>query len=114
MLPFAAASGAREAQAPSAQIVPAHVSDRALADAIVHDIRAIPGVVDMGQGLSAKAATYGPKNTSRALCCIMLHRMHFRLRHMSFLRRQRVSKLSQTSLALMHLHVHRQHPCYCG
>jgi hypothetical protein len=41
--------------------VPAHVSDIALADAIVHDIRAIPGVVDMGQGLFAKAATYGPK-----------------------------------------------------
>ena len=68
MLPLAAASGAREAQAPSAQIVPAHVSDIALADAIVHDIRAIPGVVDMGQGLFAKAATYGPKKTRRGRC----------------------------------------------
>ena len=61
MLPLDAGSGALEAQAPSAQIVPAHVSDIALADAIVHDIRAIAGVVDMGQGLFAKAATYGPK-----------------------------------------------------
>ena len=61
MLPLDAGSGALEAQAPSAQIVPAHVSDIALADSIVHDIRDIPGVVDMGQGLFAKAATYGPK-----------------------------------------------------
>jgi len=61
MLPLDAGSGALEAQVLSAQMVPEHVSDMAIADAIVHDIRAIPGVVDMGQGLFAKAATYGPK-----------------------------------------------------
>ena len=61
MLPLDAGSGALEAQVPSAQMATEHVSDMALADAIVHDIRAIPGVVDMGQGVFAKAATYGPK-----------------------------------------------------
>jgi hypothetical protein len=61
MLPLDAGSGALEAQAPSAQIAPEPLSDMAIADSIVHDIRAIPGVVDMGQGLFAKAATYGPK-----------------------------------------------------
>jgi hypothetical protein len=61
MLPLDAGSGALEAQVLSAQMAPAHVSDMAIADAMVHDIRAIPGVVDMGQGLFAKAATYGPK-----------------------------------------------------
>ena len=61
MLPLDAGSGALEAQALSVQIVPAHVSEIALADAIVHDIRDIPGVVDMGQGLFAKAAPYVPK-----------------------------------------------------
>ena len=61
MLPLDAGSGALEAQAPSAQMAPEPLSDMAIADAIVHDIRAIPGVVDMGQGLFARAATYGPK-----------------------------------------------------
>ena len=61
MLPLDAGSGALEAQAPTAQMAPAPLSDMAIADAIVHDIRAIPGVVDMGQGLFAKAATYGPE-----------------------------------------------------
>ena len=51
MLPLDAGSGALEAQVLSAQMAPEHVSDMAIADAIVHDIRAIPGVVDMGQGL---------------------------------------------------------------
>jgi hypothetical protein len=60
MLPLDAGPGALEAQAPSAQIVPEHVSDMVLANAVVHAIRAIPGVVDMGQGLFARAATYGP------------------------------------------------------
>ena len=60
MLPLNAGSSALEAQAPSAQKVPEHLSDMVLAHAIVHAIRAIPGVVDMGQGLFAKAATYGP------------------------------------------------------
>ena len=60
MLPLNAGPGALEAQAPSAQKVPEHLSDMVLAHAIVHAIRAIPGVLDMGQGLFAKAATYGP------------------------------------------------------
>ena len=60
MLPLDARSGAREAQAPTAQLASEHLSDLAIADAIAHDIRAIPGVVDMGQGLFARAATYGP------------------------------------------------------
>jgi hypothetical protein len=60
MLPFDAGSGAIEAQAPSVQRVPEHLSDMALAHAIVHAIRAIPGVLDMGQGVLVKAATYGP------------------------------------------------------
>lgn len=60
MLPLDAESGAVEVQAPSTQDVPEHLSDIVLATAIVHAIRAVPGVVDIGQGLFAKAATYGP------------------------------------------------------
>ncbi len=60
MLPLDAGSGAVEAQVPSTQVVPEHLSDMVIANAIVHAIRAVPGVLDMGQGLFAKAATYGP------------------------------------------------------
>ena len=60
MLPLDAESGAVEAQAPSTQDVPEHLSDIVLANAIVDAIRAVPGVVDIGQGLFSKAATYGP------------------------------------------------------
>jgi hypothetical protein len=60
MLPLDAGSGIVEAQASSPRMVPEHLSDMAIARAIVHDVRAVPGVVDMGQGLFAKAATYGP------------------------------------------------------
>jgi hypothetical protein len=60
MLPPDAGHDAVEAQAPSPQIVPEKLSDTALAHALVHAIRAMPGVVDMGQGVFAKAATYGP------------------------------------------------------
>ena len=60
MLPLDAGSGAVEAQVPSTQMVPEHLNDMVIANAIVHTIRAIPGVLDMGQGLFAKAATYGP------------------------------------------------------
>jgi uncharacterized alkaline shock family protein YloU len=34
--------------------------DMVLADAIAHAIGAVPGVAGLGQGLFAKAATYGP------------------------------------------------------
>jgi hypothetical protein len=60
MLPLDAGSGALEAQAPTVQTVPEYLSDIAIAHAIVHDIRDIPGVLDMGQGVLVKAATYGP------------------------------------------------------
>jgi hypothetical protein len=60
MLPLDAGSGAAEDQEPSARMTPDHLSDTAIADAIVHAIRAVPGVLDMGQGLFAKAATFGP------------------------------------------------------
>ena len=41
-------------------MVPERLSDMVIANTIVHAIRAVPGVLDMGQGLFAKAATYGP------------------------------------------------------
>jgi hypothetical protein len=59
MLPLDAGSGGVEAQVPSAQMAPEHLSDLGIADAIVHAVRAVPGVLDMGQGLFVKAVTYG-------------------------------------------------------
>ena len=41
-------------------MTPEHLSDIVIANTIVHAIRAVPGVLDMGQGLFAKAATFGP------------------------------------------------------
>ena len=60
MLPLDAGSGAAEDQEPSTRMTPEHPSDIVIADAIVHAIRTVPGVFDMGQGLFAKATTYGP------------------------------------------------------
>lgn len=60
MLPHDAEFGASEDQEPSTRMTPEHLSDTVIADAIVHAIRAVPGVYDMGQGLFAKAATFGP------------------------------------------------------
>jgi hypothetical protein len=60
MLPLDAGSDAVEAQVPSTQLVPERLSDTFIANAIVHAVRAVPGVLDMGQGLFAKAATFGP------------------------------------------------------
>ena len=60
MLPLDAGSGAVEAQESSQRMAPEHLSDTFIADAIVHAIRAVPGVFDMGPGLFAKAATFGP------------------------------------------------------
>jgi hypothetical protein len=56
MLPLDAGSGTGEAQTPTAQMVSERLSDMAIADAI----RDVPGVLDMGQGVFARAATYGP------------------------------------------------------
>ena len=60
MLPLDAGSGTEEAQTPSAPLVSGRLSDTDIANAMVHAIRDVPGVLDMGQGLFAKAATYGP------------------------------------------------------
>jgi hypothetical protein len=60
MLPLDAESGTVEAQTPSAPLVSGRLSDTDIANAIVHAIRNVPGILDMGQGLFAKAATYGP------------------------------------------------------
>ena len=60
MLPLDAGSGTEEAQTPSAHLVSGRLSDTDIANALVHAIRAIPGVLEMGQGLFARAATYGP------------------------------------------------------
>ena len=60
MLPLDAGSGTEEAQTPSAPLVSGRLSDTDIANAIAHGIRDVPGVLDMGQGLFARAATYGP------------------------------------------------------
>ena len=60
MLPLDAGSGTEEAHTPSAPLVSGRLSDTDIANAIVHGIRDVPGVLDMGQGLFARAATYGP------------------------------------------------------
>ena len=60
MLPLDAGSGTEEAQTPTAYMVSGRLSDTDIANAIVHAIRDVPGVLDMGQGLFARAATYGP------------------------------------------------------
>ena len=60
MLPLDAGSGALEVQESSPGMAPEHLSDTFIADAIVHAIQAVPGVSEMGQGLFAKAATFGP------------------------------------------------------
>ena len=60
MLPLDAGSDAVEAQEPSAKMTPEQPSDTVIADAIVHAIQAVPGFLEMGQGLFAKATTFGP------------------------------------------------------
>lgn len=60
MLPLDAGSGKVEAQEPSTRMAPEHLNDTVIANTLVHAIRAVPGVLDMGQGLFARAATYGP------------------------------------------------------
>ena len=60
MLPLDAGSDAAGVQESSTGMTPEHLSDTFVADAMVHAIRDVPGVLDMGQGLFAKAATFGP------------------------------------------------------
>jgi hypothetical protein len=60
MLPLDAGSDAVEAQESFQRMAPENLSDTVIADAIVNAIQAVPGVLDMGQGLFAKAATFGP------------------------------------------------------
>lgn len=60
MLPLDAGSDAAAVQESSTGMTPEHLSDTDIADAIVHAVQAVPGVLAMGQGLFAKAATFGP------------------------------------------------------
>ena len=60
MLPLDSGSGGVEAQVPSTQMAPKRLNDMVIANTIALAVRAVPGVLDMGQGLFAKAATYGP------------------------------------------------------
>ncbi len=60
MLPLDAGTGAEEAQESSLRMAPEHLSDTMIAEAIVHATRSVPGVLEIGQGLFAKAATFGP------------------------------------------------------
>ncbi len=59
MLPLDAGSGAVDAQG-SRRTAPDPLSDTVIAEAIVKAIRSVPCVLDMGEGLFAKAATFGP------------------------------------------------------
>ena len=60
MLPLDPGSGTVEAQTSSALLVSERLSDTDIANAIAHVIRDVPGVLDMGQGVFARAATYRP------------------------------------------------------
>jgi len=60
MLPLNAGSDTKEAQPSPAPMVSGQLRDTDIAAAIVRAIGAVPGVLEMGQGLFAKAATYGP------------------------------------------------------
>ena len=60
MLPLDAGSDAVEAQESSQRMAPERLSDTMIAEAIVYAVQAVPGVLEMGQGLFAQAATFGP------------------------------------------------------
>ncbi len=60
MLPLDTGSGAIEVQESSKRKAPERLSDTFIAESIVHAIRTVPGVLDMGEGLFAKAVTFGP------------------------------------------------------
>jgi len=61
MPPLDSGTGAVEAKESSTRMAPKHLSDMLIAETIVHDIRLVPGVLDMGEGLFAKVGTYGPR-----------------------------------------------------
>lgn len=61
MLPLDVESDKANPQTSTVQMVSEHMNDMVIAKAIARAIRGIPGVLDMGQGLFAKAATYGPR-----------------------------------------------------
>jgi len=71
MLPLDVGSDKVDPQAPTVQMVTEQMNDMVIANAIAHAIRGMPGVLDMGQGLFAKAATYGP---GRHIAGIILRR----------------------------------------
>ena len=60
MLPLDTGPGAIEAQEPPTETAPEHLTDTLIAEAIVHAVRAVPGVLDMGGGLFVQAVTFGP------------------------------------------------------
>jgi hypothetical protein len=60
MPPLDAGSSARAAQRSSIRMAPEHLNDTLIAETIVHVIRTVPGVSDMGKGLFAQATTFGP------------------------------------------------------
>ena len=60
MPPLDSGTGAVEAKESSTRMAPKHLSDMLIAETIVHAIRLVPGVLDMGEGLFAKVGTYGP------------------------------------------------------
>ncbi len=60
MLPLDVWPSKGDIRAPTAQRVPGRLIDMIVADAIAHAVRGVPGVLAMGQGVFAKAATYGP------------------------------------------------------
>lgn len=60
MPPLDSGTGAAEAKEPSWWMAPKHLSDTLIAETMVHAIRLVPSVLEMGEGLFAKVATYGP------------------------------------------------------
>jgi hypothetical protein len=60
MLPLDGGSGTQETQTASAPLMSGNLSDTDIAHALVLAIRAVPGVLEMGHGVFAQAATYGP------------------------------------------------------
>ena len=60
MPPLDTGSSARAAQGSSKRMAPEHLDDTLIAETIVHAIRTVPGVLDMGEGLFVQAVTFGP------------------------------------------------------
>jgi len=60
MLPIDVGPDKLDAQSPTVPTETELINDVVIATAIAHAVRGIPGVVDVGQGVFAQAATYGP------------------------------------------------------